>query len=414
MSDDNSSFGVQDAEPARDSVTETTSQSWFQRIGGAFSGVLVGLLFVPLAAWLLWWNEGRAVQTAQSLAEGAGAVVAAGIDRIDPNLEGRLVHLSGPLRVAGALRDDQFGVTAPGAARLVRTVEMYQWKEESRSETRTKLGGGTETVTTYSYTRTWSATPIDSSRFREQAGHQNPPMRFQGREQLAPEARIGAWRLAEPQLRELGTTRRLEVTRDDPNLAWQADMRVEDGRVLFGDPAAPRVGDLRIAWTVAQPEQVSIVARQTGDGLTAYQTRAGDRLMLVSDRAQPASEMIREAEEGNRFLTWILRGVGVLVMLLGFGAILAPIKVLADVIPPLGAVVGFGTGLVAGLLTLVFAPLAIALAWLWYRPLVGIAVLAVGVAGAVGMAWLGRRRRAARAAASAPPWSAPGQFTPGR
>ena len=39
-------------------VTVTSQQSWGSRLKGAFKGIFVGLVFVPLAAWLLFANEG--------------------------------------------------------------------------------------------------------------------------------------------------------------------------------------------------------------------------------------------------------------------------------------------------------------------------------------------------------------------
>jgi hypothetical protein len=45
------------------------------RLISAIKGVLVGVLFFFASFFLLWWNEGRAVQTAKSLREGASTVV---------------------------------------------------------------------------------------------------------------------------------------------------------------------------------------------------------------------------------------------------------------------------------------------------------------------------------------------------
>ena len=59
-----------------DSFTEITRQGWLSRIGESFKGILFGIIVIPLCLILLWWNEGRAVTTARSLAEGAAAVVA--------------------------------------------------------------------------------------------------------------------------------------------------------------------------------------------------------------------------------------------------------------------------------------------------------------------------------------------------
>ena len=33
--------------------TETTSKNWFQRLGEAFKGILIGFVIIALATWLL-------------------------------------------------------------------------------------------------------------------------------------------------------------------------------------------------------------------------------------------------------------------------------------------------------------------------------------------------------------------------
>lgn len=138
-----------------DFITETTSRGWFSRIASSFGGMLFGFVLLLAMVALLFWNEGRAVQTARSLAEGAGAVIAVASDAVDPANEGRIVHVAGEVRSSEMVRDPEFGVQAAGV-RLVRHAEMFQWIEKQKSETRTKFGGGEETVTTYSYSRGWS------------------------------------------------------------------------------------------------------------------------------------------------------------------------------------------------------------------------------------------------------------------
>jgi hypothetical protein len=100
----------------------------------------------------------------------------------------------------------------------------------------------------------------------------------------------------------------------------------------------------------------------------------------------------------------VLRGVGLVLLAIGFALFMNPIAVLADVIPFLGSIVRMGTGLIAFLLAIVVGTITIAVAWFYYRPLYGIAIL---VAGAL-VTWLitrfGRRRQAI---ASAPQPSAP-------
>jgi hypothetical protein len=402
MSDDpgNNSFGS-------DSFTETTHRSWFQRIGGALTGVLIGLVMIPGAIWLLAWNEGRAAATARSLAEGARLVLSVTADRVDPANDGKLVHVAGPVRVPGALADPEFGLRIQGAAQLRRKVEMYQWREESRSETRSRLGGGQETVTTYSYTRGWSDQAIDSSRFRQPDGHANPPMRVQARNEAAREGQLGAFRLGNAELGQLGNFQTVAPDAVPPRFGATP---IEGGLYLGADPAAPRIGDIRVTWSYAPAEQASVIGQQASGGFTPYQTRAGDRLLLVSDGIVPASAMIRQAEQANAILTWILRAVGTLLVFVGAYLLMNPIVVLADVMPLFGSIAGFGAGLVALLVTVLVAPLTIALAWLWVRPLVGGAVLAVGALLAFGVTRLMKARRAARPAplAARPAAAGPG------
>lgn len=376
------------------SFTEVKTTSWFERLKGAFIGLLIGLILVPGSAWMLFWNEGRAVQTARSLTEGASATVAADPARIDPALEGRLVYLAGPLSVAAPLRDPEFGVQVDRALRLVRSVEMYQWREEQRSETRSQLGGGQETVTTYSYTRGWSATQIESSRFRQPDGRHNPPMRFVARSTVAPEARLGARRLSAEQIATLGEARPLPL--DPQAFAPPPGAKVIDGTLHIGrDPQNPQIGDMRIRFAVAPAETASLVAAQRGDGFAPYQTRAGDRVMMLRADIVPASEMFEQAQATNSIMTWVLRVVGAIAMFIGFSMIMRPLSVLASVIPAIGAIIAVGTGLVAAILTLAIAPVIIAIAWIFYRPLLGIAVLVIGLAAAAGLVWRARQRPAA-------------------
>ena len=68
-------------------------------------------------------------------------------------------------------------------------------------------------------------------------------------------------------------------------------------------------------------------------------------------------------------------------MFVGTALVFKPLKILADVLPLAGRIVGAGTGFIAFLLSFVGSTTIIALSWLWYRPLLGIALLALAVGG---------------------------------
>jgi hypothetical protein len=379
--------------------TVTTRKSWFNRMGGALAGVLVGLLLIPLSVGLLFWNEGRAVKTARSLAEGAEAVESVTSDSVDPTNQGKLVHVTGRLEIDTDLSDPVFGVTAQ-AVKLERKVEMFQWQEQSRRETRDRIGGGQETITTYTYNTGWSDRPIDSSRFAEPtAERQNPPMRFESETQVADRATLGAFALGRDLLARLSGSQSWPVTSEAEESIKQAagpTAQVNAGQIYIGqNPGAPAVGDLRIAFEVVRPTDVSVVGAQSGSTFQSYPTGAGRPILMISEGTQTADEMFAAAQATNRAVTWLLRALGLVAMFIALGMLFAPASVLVSVIPFLGRIVRFGTGLVAGLLTVLIGSVTIAIAWLFYRPLFGALVLLVGGGIAFGLVQLARKRGAA-------------------
>ncbi|MER2536709.1 MAG: TMEM43 family protein [Rhizobiaceae bacterium] len=393
-----------------DIVRESTSVSWLGRLKRSLGGFVAGLVLVLAMVVLLFWNEGRAVTTARSLTEGAGIVVSVEAGRVEPANEGALIHVAGDMTSATVPSDDGFAVSAPGI-RLVRTVEMYQWKETARSETKTRLGGGEETVTTYSYAKEWDSRPIESGDFRQPAGHANPPMEISSRTVQVPEARLGGFVLGAPVLDRVGGAVPLPVPaerRDPIDAAYDGTQRVSvvDGRIYLGwNPASPSVGDYRISYQAVPLGAVSIVGRQTGHTLAPYQTEAGSRLLMVERGSVPPAQMFAQAQSANVAVTWVLRIAGLVVLAIAFALVLGPLGVLADVVPVFGSLVRLGTGLVGTVLAIMVGATAIALAWFWYRPLLSFGILAGAALLTILLTLYGRSRKAgpesARPAATA-------------
>jgi len=368
---------------------EVTHQSWFSRIGGATKGVVIGLVMFAVSFPLLFWNEGRAVRRYRTLVEGAGAVVSAPADPVDAANQGALVHVSAEATSDTALSDLEFGVTANGI-KLNRLVEVYQWRETSESEERTKIGGGTETVTTYEYELVWDDSLIDSSLFRRPTGHQNPAsMPFESRRFTAPDVLFGAFTLADSQVGQISDFRPLPLPADTPPpAALQGSGTMSGGGFYIGDPINPTAGDTRVTFSVVDPGEYSIIAAQTGETFEPYRTSAGGTIELVTPGVRSAESMFASAQAENTLLTWALRVFGFVLMFMGIGLVLRPLSVLADVLPILGNIVGAGTGLIAGLVAAVLSLLTISIAWLFYRPLLGVALLVV----AAGLTYLIRTK----------------------
>ena len=119
----------------------------------------------------------------------------------------------------------------------------------------------------------------------------------------------------------------------------------------------------------------------------------------MGDRS--AGEPIEGKCKSEAILTWVLRGVGTLLMVVGFAIFLAPLSTLASVIPILGDLVGGVVTLVSVAIGVPLSILVIAFAWLTFRPLIGggliLLALVVGY-----LLWRWRKSRAPAVPAGSP------------
>ncbi len=372
---------------ANEEYTEVTSTSWFSRISNSLKGIIIGSALILAAIVLLFWNEGRAVRRYQTLKEGAGAVISVKSDAVDPSNEGRLVHMEGAATTIETLTDSDFGVSE-NAIKLSRSVEMYQWEQEEKSETRKKLGGGEETKTTYSYKKVWSRDLIDSSSFKIPEGHENPgALPYKSAVFTAKNVTLGAFTLSPAIIDQIGTFDPLPIAGGEDAEEGKPEP-FQGGYYIGKDPAHPGIGDAKITFSVVRPQEISVISGQRGNTLEPYQFESGEVIELVQSGKHSAKAMFKEAQSANKLLTWILRLAGFVVMLAGFIMIFRIISVVGDIVPFVGDLLSVGTGLLSLLLSIVVSLVTIGIAWLFHRPLLGI-LLVVAAGGGV---WLIRRK----------------------
>ena len=381
---------------------EVTSQSWLSRLGGAFVGIPIGLILFAASALLLFWNEGRAVRIVKGLAEGKATVVSIDPGQVDPAFEGKLVHVGGMLVTDELLKDPLFGVSGR-AIRLQRIVKMYQWKENAETKSTKKLGGGVERTTNYTYAKDWFESPIDSTKFKVKEGHQNPPtLPFDSWTSVSDKVKLGAFRMPSDLLSQIKQSEPLrmdEAARQTLPDELKSRLKVDQDRYYVGEtPREPEIGDATIEFRQVKPTTVSILAAQSADSFRPFRTQSGSEIARLQTGAVSASLMFQAAEEENHALSWTLRLVGFIMMAIGIGLVLRPLSTLADVLPILGNIVGFGAGFTAIALAAVLSLVTIALAWLAFRPLLGGALLVTALVAFYVFFVLrrGRRRRLAR------------------
>lgn len=386
-----------------DQITSTTRKSFGSRLGGSIGGILFGFLFVCGSIFLLSWNENRAVVTSRSLEEGQKTVVSLSSPEIDPANNGKLIHVSGEVVAGKPVTDIVFKISA-NALRLARKVEMYQWKEEKEEQTTKRADGSTETKTTYRYTKTWSETRIDSTKFQQQEGHVNPVgLPANSISFPAEDARLGSFLVPGSLLRNAKGEQPLVPTEADLEKVpspWKEKMRIAPPGFYFGaDPANPAIGDLKFSFTILPEGPFSILASQKNDQLAPHATKAGREIERLESGILTAAEMFNRAHRENNILTWLLRGAGGLAMALGFRMILSPISTLGSVIPIFGRILESGVGFVATILAAAGSLITIAVAWVAVRPVFGITLVVL----AVGALFLPRLLRARRDPSVPPP-----------
>ena len=367
-----------------DSFSEVSEQGWLSRIGSAIKGVVIGIILFAVAILALFWNEGRAVKRYKTLKEGAGSFISLSSATVDGANDGKLVHVSGSVKTEAPLVDSQLGVEV-NSVKLNRTVQMYQWIQKEDNEKKKKLGGGTETVTTYSYKKGWSSSLNNSNDFKEPEGHKNPAtMEYESQKFIVDSATLGEFQMSSGLVGQMSKSTPVVLTEVPKSLSGKASLN--KGGIYVGEDASkPVVGDYKITYTEVKPADVSVVALQSAQELRSYQTEVGGTIELLEYGTVPGNQMFQAAQASNSKLTWILRLVGFVVMAIGVAMVLSPLAVIADVIPFVGDLVGAGTTLIAILVAAVISPIVIAVAWLFYRPVLSISLLLLATVIVVGI-----------------------------
>lgn len=381
--------------------TETTSTSYGQRLAGSAKGMIGGLLMFVIGTCLLWWNEGRTVRTAKAIGDAASHVESvADVSRIDASLNGKLIHASAFADTKDTLTDDMFGVREL-AIRLDRKVEYYQWVENAQTKEREKIGGGKETTTTYTYEKKWVDKPVNSAEFKDpQYQSANKVLsEVEERNEMAQHVTFGAYTLPELFVASISGSEPVEVRMtEEQRFTWNERLHVLMPQVdekaslvhtnantayLGLSPNSPQIGDVRVTFTKVPPADISLIAQVDGSTFKAYKAKNGQSFSRVQMGTVGVDEMIEQARSENNMLTWVLRLVGVLLIVIGLKGMFGLLPMLFKVLPFLGSIVDAGVGLVSWIFGLAWSLIIIAIAWLVFRPIIGISLLVLAIAGIV-------------------------------
>ena len=428
---------------------EVTTTGYGTRVGNSFKAIGSGILLFCLGTALLWWNEGRAVKTEKMLDEAGSAYVEMeNPNKKDASLDGELICGTAMATTEDSLIDAEFGIGA-NAISIRRSVEYYQWVEHSQTKKEDKLGGKEVTTTTYTYSKQWVSSPVQSSQFHDPA-YQNKNMvltTVEDAQQYAENVSFGAYKLnvslihsissregmdlaiAEDMLKQFNsntqaayerfygvqksikqpTTQQpvqtpaipdsvralmsdsakavadsLQAVNDSINKAManaqnKKDLdyiHVANNILYFGRvPGAPEVGDVRVTFEKVVPAKVTVMAVVDGDTFKPFKAKNGKRFQTLVMGKKSGDEIIEAEKEANNMLLWALRIIGIMMVIGGLKGIFGFIETILKVVPFIAGIFGWGIGIVCTVIGVAWSLIVIAIAWLFYRPLLGIALL---------------------------------------
>ena len=409
---------------------EVTTTGYGTRVGNSFKAIGSGILMFCIGTALLWWNEGRAVKTEKMLDEAGSAYVEMeNPNKKDASLEGELICGTALATTEDSLSDAQFGIGAK-AISLRRSVEYYQWVEHSEEKKEDKLGGKEVTTTTYTYSKEWVSRPVESAQFKDPA-YQNKNMvltTIEDAEKYAENVTWGAYKLNESLIHSISSREGMDLAiaedlmkqfdqnaktayerfygvkqqpaqqpaetavvsdsvkavndsinkaianaenKKDLEYIHQANNVLYFGRV----PGSPEVGDVRVTFEKVVPAKVTVMAVVDGDTFKPFKAKNGKRFQTLVMGKKSGDEIIDAEKEANNMWTWALRILGVLMVIGGLKGIFGFIETILKVVPFVAGIFGWGVGLVCSVVGIAWSLIVIAIAWLFYRPLLGISLL---------------------------------------
>lgn len=391
--------------------TETTRTSYGQRVANSFKGILTGIVLFIGATILLWWNEGRAVKTTKMLKEAQGVTIMMdNPEKKDASFEGELVCATAMALTEDFLTDDQYGIRE-NVIGLSRKVEYYQYVEKTREEKKDKVGGAEETITTYTYEKRWVSQPVNSAEFKDISyqGLNWVLANVEDQKTWAQNVTFGAYYLPDNLIRSISSREKLELNPSEEilsnlNNSTKSAYESRTGKQLIGSdstkvdivhingnelyygltPNSPQIGDVRVTFEKVVPAKVTIIAQVTGDTFKPFKAKNGKTFCTLVMGQQSIEEIYEGEHQSNTMWTWILRILGVILVISGLKGIFGIVETLFKVLPFLANIMGFGIKIVCSIIGFAWSLIIIALAWVFYRPVLGIALLVV----AGGLVWL--------------------------
>ena len=319
---------------------------------GSGGATILGIALVIGSFPLLYWNEGRAIQSEVALGEeGSGVHSVTDPSQVNPANEGKLVHVTGRATTEEVLSDAEFGISEQ-AIYLERVAQIYQWHEDPRlTRDRTPiLPDSNESLHrqfTFDdlYWKSWSLEPVASDNFifpmslhtTPRVSHKNPavnPLWKAGHVWNARQVRLGGYILPPALVSQIDGRERIPASTallDRVPAPLRKQLQIREGSFdngpttpclyLARDPSESKVqiGDIRFSFRVIRPAVVSILACQVKNSFAPFTASNGTQVFRLVMAEQSASSMfdIQHAESSSSSVGFTSRRIRAHVFRIG-------------------------------------------------------------------------------------------------
>lgn len=354
---------------ARTSFRQYIRQRWLSTTLGA-----VGL---AAGVFLIIGNEARAVQYSKLLEDSISIVQPVLPDAaVDKSNVGRLVYVTGVMTIHEPLTEVDYGISVL-AVKLLRQVQMYQWVEtkyDVYDEDGNSIGFE------YDYHTEWQSNLIDSSSFHTSMGHRNPkefPIKKQT--QINENVKVGNYYLGLDLKKKFKDF--ISIASDER--PERQDIKLHAGMYYHCQNIwNPEVGDIRMQFFYAgqHGQVVTIIAKLDEFFTLVPYLQGGDaEISFLRIGHYTLEEMFALAHLKNKFLTWMLRGAGWLLLYLCCMSLTTLLQIIVSRSHFLQEVLPLSHSSMKMTVSMCLSLFVTALAWVWYRPILGIGLIIITV-----------------------------------
>lgn len=353
---------------------------------------VVGIILLLAGSAGLFWNEWRSASRTATLLAGERSVVSLAVDAVPTVPPAGLVHLAGEARASETIVDGLFPVRSDGL-RLDRTVEMYQWREH-------REGSGDDRE--YRYERVWAEGRIPSERFRAGGTRVNPaPPPFASERRYPTEVSIGAFGVAPALVGLLPASEPIVVSGASDVHVGSELYRAASAAFSNSRQSSPAIGDVRVRFQAVPAGPISVLGGIDGSVVDRWTAPNGKSIAMASPGSTTAEAMLAAAYRSNALATWGIRFAATFVVFIALALLVSRLErhfpraralrteLQAGLVLPLGVT-----------LAVAWALVVIAAAWVVFRPLMSLGLIAAGIILLFLLIWMGERSTGSRGAGS--------------